>query len=27
MMERGKVDWMFVVFLKKWKGVGIVLGA
>ncbi len=27
MVERKIVDWMFVVFLKKWKRVGIVLKA
>jgi hypothetical protein len=27
MVERRKVDWMFVVLLKEWKWIGIVLGA
>jgi hypothetical protein len=26
-VERGRVYWMFVVLLKEWKWVGIVLGA
>jgi hypothetical protein len=27
MVEKWRIDWMFVVLLKEWKWVGIVLGA
>jgi hypothetical protein len=27
MLEKRRVNWMIVVLLKEWKGVGVVLGA
>jgi hypothetical protein len=27
MVEKRRIDWMMVVSLKEWKGVGVVLGA